>query len=136
MRRMVRAIGWVGLVVVTAIVAIVGAVYVTHPRDDAAYLAYVHRFGDYDGRHVSGPPLDQLIDAGSRACSWLGRQPPGLWRTHAPYRLSDLSDRYVGTMSDADRTLPSAVVPAAWTYLCPATTLLVKSHDVFTEPSD
>jgi hypothetical protein len=37
-------------------------------------------------------------------------------------------------MTEADRALPSAVLPGAWEYLCPATKYLVKPHYVFGNP--
>lgn len=134
MRRIVRTIGWVGLVCVLAVIAFVGGVYVTHPRDEGAFLNYVKTYSQYPRKQESRPSSVALIQAGNRACDWLSHQIPALWRTGSGHTVNDLYRSYGGADADADLALPSAVVPGAWTYLCPATELLVKPHYVFSDP--
>ena len=82
MRRSVRTIGWVGLVCSLGAIVAVGAVLLTHPRDELGYLEYVSTFGNYDGQHLSDPPPSgTLVAAGDRACAWLDQQQPALWRS-------------------------------------------------------
>lgn len=136
MHKAVRIVGWVGLLSVLTLVAIVSAVFITHPRDEAAYVRYVHTYRSYNGEPVAPVAAAELIAAGDRACDWLSHQQPGLWRDRAPYRIFDLSDRYTPTMSAADRAMPASVLPGAWHFLCPGTTLLIRSHQVFEDESD
>ena len=125
-----------GLACVVAILATIAAVYITHPRDEGAFLAYVHRYGSYDGRPERlNAPDSTLIEAGDHACAWLARQPPALWRTGLSHRVAALFDAYRADMADGDRGLPSSVLPGAWAYLCPGTKYLVKPHYIFSDPS-
>lgn len=127
--------GWVSLVAAVSIVAVIGAVTVTHPRDEAAYLRYVHRYGDYHGKPASDQvPVEHLIAAGDRACDWLARQPMALWRTGPHFRFPALMAGYQAEMSQRDRALPRATLAGAWEYLCPATKELRKPHYVLTSP--
>lgn len=130
MRTLVRTVGWMGLVCVMTIVAVVGGVYVTHPRDETAYLKYVEKYG----QHQRNPSSDRLIEAGNEACAWLSHRPPALWRAGEGYRVGDLADAYRNSAKDGDSALLQTIVPGAWKYLCPATELLVKPHYVFSDP--
>jgi hypothetical protein len=136
MRTALRAVYWGVLGCVAAIAAVIGVVYVTHPREEAAYLSYVRTYGNYDGTHPRKASAQELISAGDRACDWLFHQTPGLWRTTAQHQLYGLSRAYARTMSTADLSLPSAVVPGAWHFLCPATADLVQGHDLLRDRND
>jgi hypothetical protein len=108
------------------------AVFVTHPRDENGYLNYVAKYGDYNGRKLADPPPSEvLIKAGDRACNWLQRRTPALWRTDPNHRINSLYLSYLAHMSRADRNLPKTMLPGAWEYLCPGTKALIRPHDVF-----
>jgi hypothetical protein len=136
-QRAVRITGWIGLVCSVAAILGLGAVLMTHPRNEQSYLAYVSTYGDYRGRPVAAlPPSATLVAAGDRACAWLDHQPVALWRTGSSWRVSSLFGRYKHAISAADAALPRSVVPGAWAYLCPASLYLHKPHYVFGSPGD
>lgn len=121
----------VGVVVAAlAVGAVVGGVFITHPRNEAGYLRYVHRYGDYKGQGLpqGAVPDATLVAAGDRACSWLRHRTPALWRGGRSREVNSLYTRYRKGMSDADRALPRAFLPGSFTYLCPALTELMRPH--------
>lgn len=133
MRRVVHAIGWLGLAGVVTVSVVVGGVYATHPRDESSYLRYVQKYAHLP-REDARPTSADLVAAGDRACDWLSHRVPALWRTGPGYGVEDLYAAYGRARDEADRSLPSYVVAGAWSYLCPATELLVKPHYVFSDP--
>jgi hypothetical protein len=141
MRRigMVVKVVLVGVLVGAVVLAgVVGAVFVTHPRNEGAYLRYVHRFGDDNGRHAKGPVATdaQLLAAGDRACTWLKHRQPALWRYGPDHEINSLGGRYEKQRSTADRALPRSVVPGAWEHLCPAVKELVGPHRLWPRSND
>jgi hypothetical protein len=136
MGRVVRVAGWIGLVCSLALMVALSAVLVSHPRDERGYLAYVSRFGNYNGQRLDLPPRTALVAAGDRACAWLDHQQYALWRTDVSLRVDSLFRRYSHASSAADHALPRSVVPGAWAYLCPGSFYLHKPHHVFTRPDD
>lgn len=137
MGRSLRGAARVFILLTLAAVVAVAAVYVTHPRNDEGYLAYVDRYGNYDGRSLQHPPpATVLLAAGDRACDWLGRQPPALWRDDRRRTVGSLLARYDSEMPRADRALPETVPAGAWAHLCPATREFVEPHRPFGTASD
>lgn len=135
--RVVRTIGWTGLVMTMVFGAVVLGVHMTHPRDEGSYLAYVRAFGDYDGHRVGAHVASgALLAAGERACAWIRQQPPALWRGDQRYRTYWLRARYESQRPRSERGLPRAVVPGAWTYLCPATLELIQPVRLFEDTGD
>jgi hypothetical protein len=145
-RRTIRIVGWVGLTcAVIALVTstvIIARVQATHPRDEAAYLHDAHRYTHADGglkaydAHVAitYPSDHQLIQAGDRACDWLGHQPPALFITGYHFSPKRLADVYWKATLDSPWAMPRPVYRNAWEDLCPATLFLVKPHFVFSNP--
>jgi hypothetical protein len=134
------------ILVALALVAIVVGEHATHPRDEDAYIAYLH--GDYDAdagqtQEAVGelPPTTALVAEGDRACNWLGDQPTALWRTSNDYRFPALMARYRHAVRGSELTWGDAppdhytVATAAWAHLCPATWQLHKPHYVFSDPN-
>jgi hypothetical protein len=136
-RTTIRSIGWVGVILTTAIAVALALVLYSHPRDEGAFLTYVHRYGNYHGHPNDFSASDSaLLRGGDDACEWLAHRRPALWRTGDRFRLSSLFEAYNRQMSATDRALPNAVLPGAWEYLCPGTKYLVKPHYVFSDPGD
>ena len=128
-----RAVAWVGLACTLAFGLLVASLHAIYPRDEQAYLTYVRTYGNFDGNRLgSAIPAGDLVAAGDRACDWIRQQPPALWRTAPELRRNSLSARYESQLPES--ALPHAVVPGAWTYLCPAVVMLVKPHTFFWGP--
>ena len=137
MRTAIRSVGWVGLILTTGIAVALALVLSNHPRDEGAFLKYVHRYGNYHGHPKDLDVSDSaLVAGGDDACQWLAHRRPALWHTGDHYRLPSLFTAYSRHMSAVDHALPKAVLPGAWEYLCPGTKYLVKPHFVFTDPGD
>ena len=146
MRRTIRTIGWIGLACILMGLATSAAgiaqVQATHPRDEAGYLHDAHRYtrGEgglraYDAHVLMTDPTDrQLIQAGDRACVWLGKQPPGLFMTSYRFSPKRLADIYWKTTMNTQWAMPRQVYRDAWERLCPSTLFLVKPHFVFRSP--
>jgi hypothetical protein len=131
MRMAVRTIGWLGLALSVGVIALLVAVFVTHPSDEATYLEYIARYGtmqpDVD------LPKDTVLDAGHDACRWLATQQPALWRTADHFQLGRLADRYTASSEYRDGLASAGVVTRsmaleAWTHLCPGTRELIEPH--------
>ncbi len=125
----------VPLVVLVVTTGVVGLVFVTHPRDENGYVAYLKQYGDLtsDAPIPVLPPRDALVAEGDRACSWLQGQSYALWRRGTTFRYPAVQDRYVATLNG--RHPPWAgppdgigVMTAAWAYLCPAVVELHLPH--------
>lgn len=130
-RLLTKAIAIGLLTLLLAVTAVATAVVVTHRPSERAYLHYVHTYGDYGGPDdptVLTATRRDLLAAGARACGWLRDQPPALWRDDPELRINNLYVRYRREMDDADRALPEAFLPGAFTYLCPLSSYLRKPH--------
>ena len=142
--RTVAAVGLAGVLVATAVgaAALVVGVQLTHPRDTAAYIDYLHTYGSTTGEQlVDLPPAADLVAAGDHACDWLAGQTWALWRTDVSRRVSTLQARYENEFGDEPTgwgAAPArdAVLAAAWAYLCPATLELRRPHWVVGAPQD
>lgn len=123
-----------GVAAALVVAVVATAVVVTHRPSERAYLRYVHTYGDFRGPDDPGVPFAtrrELLAGGARACSWLRDQPPALWRDEPGLRVNDLYSRYRRETLGGDRALPAAVLPGAFTYLCPLSTYLRKPHLAF-----
>jgi hypothetical protein len=124
-------------VAVIVVAAVVVRVYMNHPRNEAAFIGYVHKYANFDGRKLTNPPERAvLLDAGDRACDWLGDQSWALWRNDPERTVSGLLVRHESAMPRQDRTLPDSVSVGAWAFLCPATRTLVQPHRPFSRAGD
>lgn len=131
--------------------AVVGGVFLTHGRDEVAYLRYVHqndgevgltadvkgsktagRAASGSGQQTTTAPVtladSDLVSAGDAACDWLQHRPPALWHDDAAHEISTMVPEYAATMDVKDKTLRTAIVSGAWAHLCPATRVLVSPH--------
>jgi len=140
MRKVVYVLA--GLLIALGLLAIgtVVEVHLKHPRDQAAYLAYLRKYSVGQGP-VTLPPAALLVAEGDKACHWLGSQPMAYWRNGTSYRFPAVMMRYRldvrGHAVPWGKALPShhSVATAAWAYLCPATWQLHKPHYVFSDPN-
>lgn len=132
MRRvlgLVQLLGVAVLVCALLVGAFVAGVFITHPRDEVQFVHYVRKYGDYDGKRArTSATDDQLVAAGDRACDWLRKQKPALWRDDPAHTINGLYPVYRKSSDRDDRKLPEAVVPGAWRELCPAVKVLIEPH--------
>lgn len=135
MRTAVRAIGWVGLLVTLGLIVAIVAVFAQHPRDEPAYLTDVHRYGNPQHRVPADdlPPDEVLVAIGDRACDWLARQEPALWRRADRFQLATRATAYSAASGDtaslvASGLRPESVYLEAWDNLCPGTREIAEPH--------
>jgi hypothetical protein len=100
------------LVVITGGTVII--VYLTHPRDDSAYLAHLHQGGTSPGwdRAFSIQTDAYFVMQADDACAWLSDQPVALLRTGEQYELGAFSSRYGLTADEQDYDLWGGVKAA------------------------
>ncbi len=119
----------VGLLVGAILLAgTVAAVFISHPRNEAAYLRQLHSYGDryYLRKHPTSDA--ELLATGDRACTWLKHRQPALWRYGRDHELISLNGVYLKSLGAEERRLPGYVVASAWQHLCPAVKELVGPH--------
>lgn len=127
----------VGLLVGAILLAgLVAAVFITHPRNETAYLRELHGYGDryYLKKHPTSDA--DLLATGDRACAWLKHRQPALWRYGPDHELISLNRVYLKSLGADQRPLPGYVVAGAWKHLCPATRELVGPHRLWPQPHD
>lgn len=131
MDKAISLVGWTALIVAFGVAAAIGGVMLTHPGDEASYVAAVQRYVP-DTKQASP---DEIIAAGDRACGWLSRQPLALWRTDDKYHLDTLLTEYGKEMTSSGAELPMAgLASEAWLRRCPGTAALHRPHYVFSNP--
>jgi hypothetical protein len=115
-------------------------VYFTHPRDDAAFLADLHRTGmskSWD-KAFSIQTDAYFVLQGEDACDWLADQGMALWRTNEFWQLNAVTRRYAltadlqdadlwGTMRDARRAR-SQIARYAFDSICGASYVFHQPH--------
>lgn len=141
MRKASYVVGSLAITFVLLVMATVIGVYVTHPRDEQGYVAYLQKYGRGHAKdRPELPPTAALVVEGKAACAWLGDQSPALWRTGNAHRFPAVMTRYqhatAGHRAAWGDARPDhlSVATAAWHYLCPATWQLHKPHYVFSQP--
>jgi hypothetical protein len=138
------------VVMLASLVVIAGGtvitVYLTHPRDDAAFLANLHGAGKSDGwdNAFSIQTDAYFVMQAEDACTWLSEQDMALWRTGAWYELPAVSDRYGLTADEQDYDLWGSIKEAkaaremiaqyAFTNVCGATYEFHRPHDLWRDP--
>jgi hypothetical protein len=117
-------------------------VYFTHPRDDAAFLANLHRTGTSTSweKAFSVQTDAYFVLQGEDACDWLGDQGLALWRTEDFWQLDAVTGRYAETadLQDADLwgSMPAAkrarsqVARYAFDSICGATYVFHQPHSL------
>jgi len=135
MRTAVRTTGWVGLALTLGLIAALVDVLMSHPRDVRQYLMSVHLYGNPMHRvPAEDMPTDQsLVSVGDRACDWLSRQEPALWRRDSRFQLATRAAAYSGASNDTTGLItaglrPESVYLEAWAHLCPGTQELIEPH--------
>jgi hypothetical protein len=135
MRTAARTTGWVGLLLTLGLIAALVAVLTSHPRDVRQYVRSVHLYGGLMHRvPAEDMPADQsLVSVGDRACAWLSRQEPALWRRDNRFQLATRAAAYSAASNDTTGLItaglrPESVYLEAWTYLCPGTQELIEPH--------
>ncbi len=135
-----------GVILVLAVgLAVVAFVHVQHPRDEEAFLSYVHESSAVGGRYdFEGVDDDFLIAEGDAACRWLQEQPLALYRRGGEWTMGSVLDRFTqesGLPSDAwdfgHQTMQAnreVVAGLAWSFLCGASRELRETHNPFNKP--
>ena len=131
------------LAVLAAAILIV-MVRVQHPRDERTFLRTVAHVSAHGGR-LHGTNDGFLIAEGDRACHWLQRQPPALWRRGGQWSFQSLRLRYLRDVpasaqdwsfgDHGPRYNRDTVATEAWARLCGASYYLRKTHNPLTRPS-
>ncbi len=112
--RWLKRLGWLVVAGLLVVVVAVGAVYVTHPRDEYAFLGY-----------VPPPGQSELLARGDAACDWLDDQ----WRVAVEQPELDLSVDYLSELYEAETGENRWFAREAWGDLCGGTALLLSvSH--------
>jgi len=113
--RWLRRLAWVAVAGLALVVVAVGLVYVTHPRDEEAFL---------DGPQLAGQP-ELSLARGDAACDWLDSQ----WREAVEQPELDLSLNHLGERYEAETGQDRWFARKAWVDLCGGTALLLNvSH--------
>jgi hypothetical protein len=140
---LVSAIGVSVFVVAAGVVT----VYLTHPRDDAAYLAGLHNAGTSHAwdKAFAAQTDGYFVMQGEDACDWLGQQGMALWRTQSPYRLEAVVSRYANTTDGQDDELwgthkaamaaRTRIAELAFDHICGASWEFHKPHYLWRESS-
>jgi hypothetical protein len=138
------------VVMLSSLVVVAGGtvitVYLTHPRDDAAYLANLHRAGTSDGwdNAFSVQTDAYFVMQAEDACAWLSDQDMALWRTEPWYELPTVAKRYGLTADEQDTDLWGSIKEAksaretiaqyAFTDICGATYEFHRPHYLWRDP--
>jgi hypothetical protein len=117
-------------------------VYFTHPRDDAAYLADLHRTATTRAwdKAFSVQTDAYFVMQGEDACDWLSDQGLALWRADEFWELEQVSLRYAetadlddaslwGTMRDAQKAR-AQIARHAFENICGATYEFHRPHSL------
>ena len=138
--RRLRRLAYLLVIVVVLAGVGVGLIFVTHPRDEDAFLAY---YAEYDREAAKHP--ERLLESGDAGCDWLNDQVPVVFQPTTQVGDYDLVRRYEPEDANArrdarrDTSLARRDAAVAFDTLCGGTHLLIQiTHpwEPFTSPGD